>query len=85
MDSFMVYLGAVICTLYGLRSVIAGIRNEKKSYWVSIGWDDTKKLLKDKYDKVILSEVKGLFAHLQCCPERSRRSIVCCVALFIVR
>jgi hypothetical protein len=52
MDSFMVYLGAVICTLYGLRSVIAGIRNEKKSYWVSIGWDDTKKLLKDKHDKV---------------------------------
>ena len=51
MDSFMVYLGAVFCTLYGLRSVIAGIRNEKKSYWMSIGWDDTKKLLKGKYDK----------------------------------
>ncbi len=52
MSSFIVYLLAVTCSLYGLRSLIAGIRNENKSYWVSIGWDDTKKLLKDKYIKV---------------------------------
>jgi hypothetical protein len=53
MDSpFFIYLAATFLVLYGLRSLIAGIKNEKRSYWVSIGWDDTKKLLKEKYEKV---------------------------------
>lgn len=52
MNSFLVYLSAVFLTLYGLRSLIAGLKNESRSYWLNIGWDDTKKLLKKKYNKV---------------------------------
>lgn len=52
LNSLLVYLVAIFLTLYGLRSFIAGIKNEKKNYWVSSGWDDSKKLLKENYNKV---------------------------------
>ncbi|MEP7374787.1 MAG: hypothetical protein ABI675_15430 [Chitinophagaceae bacterium] len=51
MSPAITYLGATILTLYGLRSFIAGVRNEKRSYWMSIGYDGLKKVLKDNYDK----------------------------------
>ena len=51
MSPFLVYLSVVFLILYGLRSVIAGLRNENRSYWINLGWDDTKRLLKDKYNK----------------------------------
>ena len=46
------YSSATFLTLYGLRSVIAGFRNEKRGYWLSIGYDGTKEWLKENYDKV---------------------------------
>ena len=51
-NSLLVCSTAVSLTLYGLRSLIAGIKNEKRNYWVSFGWDDSRKLFKEKYDKV---------------------------------
>ena len=51
-NTLLVYSTAVLLTLYGLRSLIAGFKNEKRNYWVNLGWDDSKKLFKEKYDKV---------------------------------
>jgi hypothetical protein len=46
------YLSATFLTLYRLRSFIAGLRNEKRGYWVNVRYDGTKKWLKGNYDKV---------------------------------
>ena len=51
--SLILYLSAGFLVLYGLRSFVAGVRNEKKSYWINITYDTgLRKLLKEKYDKV---------------------------------
>ena len=51
MNPVFVYLCAVFLILYGARSIVAGLKNENRSYWISLGWDDTKKLLKENYNK----------------------------------
>jgi hypothetical protein len=53
LKSVIVYSTAVFLILYGLRSLIAGIKKEKKSYWINLGYDSgLRKLLKDDYDRV---------------------------------
>ncbi len=50
---FLVYLAAIFFILYGLRSLIAGLRNEKRNYWISFSYDTgLRKFLKEKYEKV---------------------------------
>ena len=52
-NSLLFYSTAVFLTLYGLRSLIAGIRDEKRTYWINLGYDSgLRKLLKEKYNKV---------------------------------
>ena len=52
-NSWLVYLTALFFTLYGLRSLIAGLKNEKRNYWINLGYDTgLRKLLKEKYEKV---------------------------------
>ena len=51
--SLLVYLTTAFLILYGLRSLIAGLRNEKRNYWINLGYDTgLRKLLKEKYEKV---------------------------------
>lgn len=50
--SITVYLVGAFLTLYGLRSLVAGIKNEKKAYWINFGYSSgLKKLLKENYNK----------------------------------
>lgn len=50
--SITAYLVGAFMILYGLRSVVAGIRNEKKAYWINFGYSSgLKKLLKENYNK----------------------------------
>ena len=52
-NSLLVYSTAVFLILYGLRSLIAGLKNEKRTYWINLGYDSgLRKPLKEKYDKV---------------------------------
>ncbi len=52
-NSLLIYLSATFLTIYGLRSLIAGLKNEKKTFWVNLGYDiGLRKLLKEKYDRV---------------------------------
>ncbi|OSZ79716.1 hypothetical protein CAP36_00160 [Chitinophagaceae bacterium IBVUCB2] len=51
-NTLIVYLSSIFLVVYGLLSIIAGIKNKKKSFWISLGFDDTKKILKENYDRV---------------------------------
>jgi hypothetical protein len=46
------YIAGGFLIFYGGRSLIAGIRNEAKSYWLALSFSKgLKDLLKDKYDR----------------------------------
>ena len=51
-QKIVTYIVAVFTLIYSIRSIIAGIRNEKKSYWLSTRYDGTKEWLKENYDRV---------------------------------
>jgi putative Mn2+ efflux pump MntP len=52
--NILIYGVAIFLVLYGLRSIIAALRNEKKTFWVNFGYDTgLRKLFKDKYDKYL--------------------------------
>ena len=48
-NTILTYCGGVFLLIYGGFSLKAGIKRENRAYVSSIGWDDTKKWLKDKY------------------------------------
>jgi hypothetical protein len=71
-NSLLIYLTAAFLSLYGLRSLIAGIRNEKRIYWINFGYSSgLKKLFKDNYDRInnffwgTLSFGSGIFILIQ--------------------
>jgi hypothetical protein len=47
-----IYIVAILILAYSVRSLIAGIRNENKTYWMTTKYDGTKEWLGDKYHKV---------------------------------
>ena len=48
----LIYSVAVFLILYGAKSFISRIKDEKKAYWINFGYSSgLKKLLNDKYDK----------------------------------
>lgn len=47
-----IYIVAVFILGYSIRSLVAGIRNEKKSFWMTTRYDGTKEWLKERHDKV---------------------------------
>jgi hypothetical protein len=54
LESLLVYTTGTFLLLYGLKSFIAGLNNEKKAYWMVLGYTQgLKKLLKENYDRVI--------------------------------
>jgi hypothetical protein len=54
LKTIFVYLIAGFLILYGLRSFIAGIKKEKRSFWITMGYDKgLRDLFKDKYDQVL--------------------------------
>ena len=63
------YFASIFFLIYGLRSFIAGLKNEKKSFWFIVGYSQgLKDLLKDKYPQVLniaggsISFIGGLIA-----------------------
>jgi hypothetical protein len=51
-ESIFIFSLSILLILYGIKSIISGIKNENRSYFFSIGYDDLHKLLKDKYNKI---------------------------------
>lgn len=53
LPKILINIFAFLFLLYSIRSLIAGIRNEKRKYWISIEYDGTKDLLKHNYDRIM--------------------------------
>lgn len=52
MNQFLSYIAGGFLVLYGGRSLIAGVKNEAKSYWLALGFSKgLKNLLKERYDR----------------------------------
>jgi hypothetical protein len=69
--TIITYLVSIFLILFGLRSFIAGLKNEKKSFWFIISYSKgLKNLLKEKYDRTlnfvggIISVIVGLIVLL---------------------
>ena len=48
-----VYGMAVFLLVYGYLSFRAGIKKEDKQFWLVLGWDDTKRWLKNRHTQAI--------------------------------
>lgn len=61
-NKVVIYIIAFLFALYCLRSLIAGIRKEKRRYWISIEYDLTKKVFGEHYDRAwnIIMGILGL-------------------------
>lgn len=49
MKDISMYFIAIISILFGFRSFIAGVRNEKKNFWMSTSFDGFEDLFKNYY------------------------------------
>ena len=48
----IIYIIAILLSAYSVRSLIAGIGNESRSYWMTTRFDGTKEWLKEDYNRV---------------------------------
>jgi hypothetical protein len=62
----LVYGIGAFLLIYGILSFKAGIKKEKKEYWMIFGWDGTKSWLKDMHTPVwnIIGGVVGIISGL---------------------
>jgi hypothetical protein len=58
MKYLLLYCVAIFLITYGIRSMIAGFRNEPRSYFMSIGYDGLKGVKNyEKYQNILLGFV----------------------------